>query len=121
MRKSNVFAVVAGAVLTLVLWIVAFVILNAVYQGAFPWLATLLAGFLCPLAGGVAAGWMHRTGGAQLGALSGGSAGLIVLLVAAVASRVASNTTLAGVLAVAMGAISGGIGGYLMRPRRKFG
>jgi len=38
MMKTKAVAVVAGALVTLFLWIIAFVILNGVYRGNFPWL-----------------------------------------------------------------------------------
>ena len=119
MPKTSVFAVVAGAALTLALWSIAFVGLSALYQGGLPWLPTLLAAFLCPVVGGFATAWMSRTGGTAIGAVSGVAAGVVVLLAAAIASNVAPNTTLGGVLAVAVGAIAGGLGGYLMRIPRK--
>ena len=119
MSKTSVFASVAGASLTLALWSIAFVGLIALYQGGFPWLPTLLAAFLCPMVGGFTTAWISRTGGAAIGAVSGVAAGVVMLLAAAIASNLAPNTTLAGVLTVAVGAIGGGLGGYLMRILRK--
>lgn len=108
--KTKVIAVVAGALVTLFLWAIAFVVLNAINQGNFPWLLTGLTAFLCPLVGGYTAARLSRTNSLRLGALSGSSAGLVVLLAAALVSRLAPNTTLAGVGSVAVGAIGGGVG-----------
>ena len=119
MSKSSVFAVVVGASITMILWSVTFLALATLYQSVFPWLPTLLAAFLCPLVGGIAAAWTSQTGGAVIGAVSGIAAGVVVLLAAVIASNAAPNATLAGVLAVAVGAIAGGLGGYLMRIQRK--
>jgi hypothetical protein len=108
--KTKVIAVVSGALLTLVLWAIIFVVLNGIYQGNLPWLLTALAAILCPLAGGYGTALLSRTRSFQLGALSGFSAGLVPLIVGALASRLAPNTTLAGVGLVAVGAIGGGVG-----------
>jgi len=119
MSKISVFASVAGATLTVILWSISFIGLSALYQGGFPWLPTLLAAFLCPVVGGLASAWMSRTGGGAVGAVSGAAAGVVMLLAAAIASNLAPNTTLVGVLTVAVGAIAGGLGGHLMRIQRK--
>jgi len=119
MSKTSVFASVVGASITLILWSITFLALATLYQGGYPWLPTLLAAFLCPLVGGIAGAWTSQTGGTAIGAVSGGAAGVIVLLAAVIASNAAPNTTLAGVLAVAVGAIAGGLGGCLMRIQRK--
>jgi hypothetical protein len=93
--KTKIIAVVAGALLTLFLWSIAFVVLNGIYQGNSPWLLTGLAAVLSPLAGGYSAARLSRTNSLRLGALSGTSAGLVVLLVGVLVSRLAPNTTLA--------------------------
>lgn len=118
MMKTKAFAVVAGALVTLFLWAIAFVILNGVYRGDFPWLLTVLAAFLCPLIGGYVTALEHSNG-SRLGALSGFGAGLAVVFVAAIASGLASNTTLAGILMVVVGTFGGGVGAYLTRRRQK--
>ena len=123
--KTKVMAVVAGVLLTLFLWTVAFVGLSGIYQGRFPWLVIGwlligLAAVLCPLAGGYVAARLSRTRSFVLGALSGFSAGLVVLLVGPLASRLAPNTTLAGIGLVVLGAIGGGIGTFLS-PGQKAG
>jgi len=58
--KTKVIAVVIGALATLILWAIAFVVLNGIYQGNFPWLLTGLAAFLCPLVGGYTLPGCHR-------------------------------------------------------------
>ena len=118
--KTKVIAVVVGALLTLFLWALAFVVLNGVYQGDFPWLLTGLAAFLCPLVGGYVAARLSRTNSLRLGALSGLIAGLVVLLVAALASHLAPNTTLGGVGLVIVGVLGGGVG-TLLSPQQRAG
>jgi len=49
--NSKVVAIIAGALVTISLWAIAFVILNGVYDGNFPWLLSVLIVFLCPLIG----------------------------------------------------------------------
>ena len=119
MSKTNVFASVVGASITLILWSITFIALATLYQGHYPWLPTLLTAFLCPLVGGIVTAWTSKTGGTVIGAVSGVAAGVVVLLAAVIASNAAPNATLAGVLAVAVGAIAGALGGYLMRMQRK--
>lgn len=55
----------------------------------------------------------------SLGALSGFGAGLVVVFAAAIASNLAPNTTLAGVLMVVVGTFGGGVGTYLTRRGQK--
>jgi hypothetical protein len=113
--KTKAMAVVAGALVTLFLWAIAFVVLNGIYRGDFPWLITGLAAFLCPLVGGYVAGRLDQTNGARLGTLSGGGAGLIVLLAAAIVSGLAPNTTLAGIGLAFVWAVCGGLGAHVTR------
>jgi hypothetical protein len=115
--KTKVIAAVVGALVTLILWAIAFVVLNGIYQSNFPWLLTGLAAFLCPLAGGYVAARLDHRSGARLGGLSGGGAGLVVLLAAATASSLAPNTTLAGIGLLVVGALGGGLGAHLTRAR----
>ncbi len=119
MMKAKTVAVVAGALVTLFLWAIAFVILNGVYRGNFPWLLTVLATLLCPLIGGYVTARLEHSNGSRLGALSGFGAGLAVVFVAAIASNLAPNTTLAGILMVVVGTFGGGVGAYLARRRQK--
>jgi hypothetical protein len=123
--KTRVIAVGSGALVTLFLWVFAFVVLNGIYQGDFPWLLLGwlligLAAVLGPLAGGYVTARLSRTRSFRLGALSGFSAGLVVLLVSALASHLASNTTLAGVGLMVAGALGGGIG-TLLSPLQRAG
>lgn len=64
---------------------------------------------LCPLVGGYVATRLEHTNGARLGTLSGFGAGLVVVFAAAIASNLAPNTTLAGVLMVVVGTFGGGV------------
>ena len=116
--KTKVTAVVVSALLTLFLWAIAFVVLNGIYQGNFPWLLTGLAAVLCPLVGGYTAARLSQTNSLRLGALGGLSAGLVVLLVGALASHFAPNATLASIGLVVMGALGGGIGARLAPGQR---
>jgi len=111
--KTEVTAVVAGALVTLVSWVAAFAILTAIYRGSFPWLLTGLITFLCPVVGGYIAARLEPINRTRLGALSGFGAGLVVLLAAAMVSNLAPNTTLAGIALVATGAVGGGVGALL--------
>jgi hypothetical protein len=119
MMKTKTVAVVAGALVTLFLWVIAFVILNGVYRGDLPWLLTVIAALLCPLIGGYVTARLEHTNGARLSALSGFGAGLVVFFAAAIASSLAPNTTLAGVLMVVVGTVGGGVGAYLTRRGQK--
>ena len=119
MMKTKAVAVVAGALVTLFLWIIAFVILNGVYRGNFPWLLSVLTALLCSLIGGYVAARLEHMNGARLGALSGFGAGLVVVFAAAIASSLALNTTLAGVLMMVVGTFGGGVGAYLTRRGQK--
>jgi hypothetical protein len=113
--KTKATAAVVGALVTLFLWAIAFAVLNAIYQGNFPWLLTGLIAFMCPLAGGYTASRLEQRSGTRLGALSGAGAGLVVLLAVALASRLAPIATLAGILLMGMGALGGGLGAHLTR------
>lgn len=117
MRKKAI-AVVVGALITLLLWALAFVVLNGIYQGILPWLLTGLAVVLCPPVGGYTAARLSQANSLRLGALSGLSAGLVVLLVGALVSRLAPNTTLACIGLVVVGAVGGRIGTFLSPKRR---
>lgn len=116
--RNKAIAIVVGTLLTLLLWALAYAALNAIFEGDFPWprigwLLIGLAAFLCPLIGGYVAARVSQANSLRLGALSGTSAGLVVLLVGALASGLAPNTTLAGIGLVLVGAIGGGIGTLL--------
>ncbi|MBL7065091.1 MAG: hypothetical protein ISS49_12915 [Anaerolineae bacterium] len=111
--KTRTIAVVAGALVTLFSWAIAFIVLNGIYRGNFPWLLTGLVAFLCPIAGGHLAARLGPIDSMRPGALSGLGAGLVVLLVAIVVSRSAPNTTLAGAVLVVVGTIGGGVGAFL--------
>ena len=111
--KTKVTAVVAGALVSLVSWVVAFAILTAIYRGSFPWLLTGLITFLCPVVGGYIAARLEPINRARLGTSSGFGAGLVVLLAAAIVSNLAPNTTLVGIALVAIGAVGGGVGALL--------
>jgi hypothetical protein len=50
--QTKVIAVFTGALVTLFLWAIVFVVLNGVYRGNFPWLLSVLIAILCPLIGG---------------------------------------------------------------------
>jgi hypothetical protein len=119
--KTKATPIVIGALLTLLLWVLAFAVLNAIYQGNLPWLLTGLAALLCPLAGGYLAARLSGTNSVRLGALSGLSAGLVLLLAGVLASRLAPNTTLTGIGLVVVGAVGGGIGTLLSPGRRVSG
>jgi len=111
--KTKVTAVVAGALATLISWVVAFAILTAIHRGSFPWLLTGLITFLCPVVGGYITARLEPINRTRLGVLSGFSAGLVVLLAAAIVSNLAPNTTLAGIALAAIGAVGGGAGALL--------
>ena len=68
---------------------------------------------LWPLIGGYVATRLEHTNGARLGALSGFGTGLVAVFTAAIASNLAPNTTVAGVLMVVVGTFGGGVGAYL--------
>jgi hypothetical protein len=112
-------AVIVSAAVTLLLWGIALVVLNAIYHGSFPMLLTTLAAFVSPLAGGFIVSRLEQVGGARLGALGGGVAGLVALLALAAASRFAPTTTLSGIVLVFVGAVGGGLGSLLNRTRRQ--
>jgi hypothetical protein len=125
--KDKPIAVVAGGLLTLILWAIAYVVLNAVFRGSFfsvpiGWVLVALAAVLCPLAGGYTAARLSGTRGLLPGVLSGLSAGLVALLtsllVGVLAGRLAPNMTLAGIGLVVLGAIGGGMGTLLSPGQR---
>ena len=111
--KTKIIAVVAGALVTLFSWAIAFVVLNGIYRGNFPWLLTGLVAFLCPVVGGYFAARLGQIDSQRFGALSGLGAGLVVLLVAIVVGRLASNMTLVGVVLAVVGTVGGGVGAFL--------
>jgi putative membrane protein (TIGR04086 family) len=115
--KSKLIAIVAGALVILALGAVAFAILFSYYHGNVPLLPAVLAPFLCSLSGGYVTTRLAQVRGLTIGALSGLVAGLVMLLIAAVASRLAPNTTLAGVLLVLVWIMGGAMGGWLTRVR----
>jgi len=114
--KSKPIAIVVGALATLTLGAIAVAILMACYRDV-PLLPAVLAPFLCSLIGGYVATRLARTRGLAIGALSGLAAGLVMLLVAAIVSRLAPNTTLAGVLLMLVWTVGGALGGWLTRVR----
>jgi hypothetical protein len=111
--RTKVIAVAIGASVTLLLWVIAFGVLNAVYRGNLPWLLAGLAAFLCPLAGGGAAAGLDRRSAARTGALSGALAGVVALLAVATASGLTPNSTLAGTGFLVVGTLGGGLGARL--------
>jgi len=117
--KRKVRGVIVGALATIFLWTIVFLLLNSIYRGNLPWLLTGLAAFLCPVFGGSVAARLGRTDSMRLGALAGLAAGLLVLLLAAIASHLAPNTTLAGGVLVMAGAVGGGMGTWLRYPAAK--
>jgi hypothetical protein len=117
--KTQVKAVVAGALVTLFLWAIAFVILISVYRGNFPWLLTGLVAFLCPLVGGYVTALLGQTDAMRLGALAGLGAGLAVLLLAVMISRLAPNMTLCGAVLVIVGMVGGALGTLTRYLRQK--
>jgi heat shock protein HslJ len=116
--KNRAIAVAVGALLTLLLWAIAFAVLNGIYRGDLPWMLTGLAALLCPAAGGYAAARLSQTNQLALGTLGGLCGGLIVLVAGALASRFAPNTTLAGVGLASVGALGGCVGALLGRVQR---
>jgi hypothetical protein len=117
--KQQPNTMVVGAVATLVLWGLAFVIMNAVYHGGFPLLPVIVAALLSPIVGGLAASRLSSRTAVHVGALSGGSAGLLILLAVAVASGIAPVATVGGLGMLAAGGVGGAIGGLLGRRRPK--
>lgn len=116
--KSKLITIVVGALVTLTLGAIALAVLPACFHGGnVPTLPAVLAVFLCSLVGGYLATRLARVRGLGTGALSGLVAGLVMLLVAAVASRLAPNTTLAGILLMLFWAVGGALGGWLTRVR----
>ena len=94
---------VVGALVARFLLAIAFVVLMGAHQGNLPWLPAELVAFLCPFVGGYAATRLGQTVSMRLGALAGLAAGLVVLFLATIVSRLAPNTTLAGALLVMVG------------------
>ena len=115
--KTKVRGVIVGALVTLFLWALVFLVLTSLYRGNLPWLLTGLAAFLCPVLGGYLATRLGQTDSMRLGALAGLAAGLLVLLLVSIAGRLAPNTTMAGGVLVVVGAVGGGMG-TLMRYRK---
>lgn len=115
--KSKIIAIVVGSLVTLALGAVAFAILFHYYHGNVPLLPAVLAPFLCALIGGYLATRLAQVRGLTTGALSGLVAGPVMLLIAAVASRLAPNTTLAGILLTLVWIVGGALGGWLTRVR----
>ena len=113
---------VPGSVLALlfghlVLGAVAFAILVLYYPTNVPLLVAAVAAFLCSAGGGYVATRPAQVRGLAVGALSGLVAGLVILLVAAVVTRLSPNTTLAAVLLTIIFAAGGALGGWLTRVR----
>ena len=116
---TKAVAVLAGTLVTLILWATVFGILNSVYHGNFPWLPSALIALLCPMIGGYVVTRLESTNRARFGGLSGFGAGLVVILAVAIASRLAPNATLLGVLMVVVGTFGGGVGANLARRGQK--
>lgn len=115
--KSKLIAIVVGALVTLTLGAIALAALFHYYHGNVPLLPAVLAPFPCSLVGGYMTTRMAQVRGLTTGALSGLVAGLVMLLIGAVASRLAPNTTLAGVLLMLVWTVGGTLGGWLTRVR----
>jgi putative membrane protein (TIGR04086 family) len=115
--KSRLVAIIVGALVTLVLGAVAFAILVLYYPTNVPLLVAAVAAFICSAGGGYVATRLAQVRGLAVGALSGLVAGLVMLLVAAVVTRLSPNTTLAAVLLTIISAAGGALGGWLTRVR----
>jgi len=117
--KSKLVPVILGALVTLVLGPIAFVVLSHchVNDPVLSAVLAVLAALLCSLSGGYVATRLARVRGLAIGALNGLVAGLVMLLMAAVVSRLAVNTTLAGVLLILVWTVGGALGGWLTRVR----
>lgn len=107
----NVRAVVSGAVATLFLGVITFVILGALNR--VPLLLAALAAFLCSLVGGYISAQIGQNDPVRLGAVSGFAAGLTVFLLLTIISSAAVSSTFAGALLMSLWASGGGAGGYL--------
>ena len=117
--KSKLVPVILGALVTLVLGPIAFVVLSHchVNDPVLSAVLAVLAALLCSLSGGYVATRLAQVRELTTGALSGLVAGLVMLLVAAIASRLAPNTTLAVVLLMLVWTGGGALGGWLTRVR----
>ena len=116
--KPKIIAIVVGALVTLALGAIALAVLPAAYYHSnVPTLPAVLAAFLCSLVGGYLATRLAQVRELTTGALSGLVAGLVMLLVAAVVSRLAVHTTLASVLLILFWTVGGALGGWLTRVR----
>lgn len=115
--KSKLIAIVVGALVTLTLGGIALAVLPARYHGNVPLLPAVLTALLCSVIGGYLVTCLAQVRGLAIGALSGLVAGLVMLLIAAAASRLAPNTTLAGVLLTLVWIMGGALGGWLTRVR----
>ena len=114
--KSKPIAIVVGALVTLTLGAIAFVILiSYYYHGNFPWAPAVLAPFLCSLSGGYVATRLAQVRGLTIGALNGLVAGLAVVAWAVLFAG--PNTVLASALIVAVCVVGGSLGGWLTRVR----
>lgn len=115
--KSKLIAIVVGALVTLTLGAIALAALFHYYHGNVPLPPAVLTPLLCSLIGGYMTTRMAQVRGLTTGALSGLVAGLVMLLIAAAASRLAPNTTLTGVLLMLVWIMGGALGGWLTRVR----
>ena len=117
--KSKLVPVILGALVTLVLGPIAFMVLNRcnINDPLLSAVLAVLAALLCSLSGGYVATRLAQVRELTTGALSGLIAGLVMLLVAAVVSRLAPHTTLAPVLLILVWTVGGALGGWLTRVR----
>jgi len=114
--KSQLIAIVVGALTTLTLGAIALAVLMAHYHGNVPLLPAVLTPFLCSLIGGYAATRLAQVRELTTGALSGLVAGLMAVALAALVAK-GVNTTLAAVLVAVIFVVSGASGGWLTRVR----
>ncbi len=117
--KSKLVPVILGALVTMVLGPIAFVVLSHchVNDPVLSAVLAVLAALLCSLSGGYVATRLAQVRELTTGAFSGLVSGLVMLLVAAVVSRLAVNTTLASVLLILVWTVGGALGGWLTRVR----
>ena len=115
--KSKLIPVVLGALVTLTLGAIAIVVLPALYHGNVPSLPAVLAALLCSVIGGYCATRLAKTRGLATGALSGVVAGVVMLLIAAPATGLAANSTLAAILVTPAWTVGGALGGWLTQVR----
>lgn len=116
-EKPKPIAIIVGALAALTLRAITLAVLPARYQGNVPWLPAMLATLLCALIGGYLATRLAQARELVIGALSGLVAGLVMLVVAAVASRLAPSTISADNLVMLMCTGGGALGGWLARVR----